>query len=228
MDSRCSDTMQRCWCMVIVFDLDDTLYDEIDFVKSGFAAVADYIGGNRELHFSWMWETFLKNGSGTIFNQLLETFEIHLTLQELIDVYRYHTPNIFLSEDVKNLLTVAHSIGKTALITDGNAQTQMSKYNILELDQWIDFPVFTALYKTSKPDTLPFKMVMEHFTEEKKFIYIADNPKKDFFAPNELHWLTIRYKNPCGIYRDILSNATYETTSCLAIIPFIQNYFLKK
>lgn len=196
--------------MVIVFDLDDTLYDEIDFVKSGFAAVADYIGENRELHFSWMWETFLKNGSGTIFNQLLETFEIHSTLQELIDVYRYHTPDIFLSSDAKNLLSVARSIAKTALITDGNAQTQITKYNALGLDQWIDFPVFTALYDTSKPNPLPFKMVMEHFNGDNKFIYIADNPKKDFIAPNELGWYSIRYNNPRGIYNSFTSNASEE------------------
>jgi len=27
----------------IVFDLDDTLYDEIDYCKSGFASVAEFI-----------------------------------------------------------------------------------------------------------------------------------------------------------------------------------------
>lgn len=210
--------------MVIVFDLDDTLYDEIDFVKSGFTAVADYIGGNREAHFSWMWETFLKNGSGTIFNQLLETFEIHSTLQELIDVYRYHTPNLFLSEDAKIVLTTSSSLGKTALITDGNAQTQMIKYNALELDQWIDFPVFTALYDTSKPDQLPFKMVMEHFHEEKRFLYIADNPKKDFIAPNELEWHSIRYNNPRGIYSSYTSNASEEVFTLAEILSSIQKF----
>ncbi len=27
----------------VIFDLDDTLYDEIDYCKSGFAAVADFL-----------------------------------------------------------------------------------------------------------------------------------------------------------------------------------------
>lgn len=210
--------------MVIVFDLDDTLYDEIDFVKSGFTAVADYIGGNRELHFSWMWETFLKNGSGTIFNQFIETFEIHSTLQELIDVYRYHTPNLFLSEDAKIVLAAARSIGKTALITDGNAQTQIIKYNALGLDQWIDFPIFTALYHTSKPNPLPFKMVMEYFHNEKRFLYIADNPKKDFIAPNELEWHSIRYHNPRGIYSSFASNASEEVFTFSEILSSIQKF----
>lgn len=210
--------------MVIVFDLDDTLYDEIDFVKSGFAAVAEYIGGNCDIYFSWMWETFLKNGSGTIFNQLLETFEIYSTPQELIDVYRYHTPDIFLSDDAKNLLSVARSIGRTALITDGNAQTQIAKYTALALDRWIDFPVFTELYDTSKPNPLPFKMVMEHFNEDKKFIYIADNPKKDFIAPNELGWYSVRYNNPRGIYNSFTSNASEEVFTFAEICSSLQKY----
>lgn len=210
--------------MVIVFDLDDTLYDEIDFVKSGFAAVADFIGENRELYFSWMWENFLKNGSGMIFNQLLETFEIHSTLQELIDVYRYHTPEIFLSADAKNLLSTAHSIGKTALITDGNAQTQIAKYTALTLDQWIDFPVFTALYNTSKPDPFPFKMAMEYFHDEKRFVYIADNPKKDFIAPNKLGWHSIRYNNPRGIYNALISDASEEVFSLNDVLMSLQTF----
>ena len=50
-------------------------------------------------------------------------------------------------------------------------------------------------------------MVMEKFNTEKKFVYISDNPKKDFIAPKELGWESIRYKNPKGIYKDYENNA---------------------
>jgi FMN phosphatase YigB (HAD superfamily) len=55
--------------MVIVFDLDDTLYDEIDFVKSGFREISKYLGDEK--YFNFMWEEFLKNGSGKIFDKLI-------------------------------------------------------------------------------------------------------------------------------------------------------------
>ena len=33
--------------MVIVYDLDDTLYDEIDFVKSGFKEISKYLQDDK-------------------------------------------------------------------------------------------------------------------------------------------------------------------------------------
>lgn len=210
--------------MVTVFDLDDTLYNEIDFVRSGFSAVAEYIGADSDLYRQWMWETFLREGSGKIFNRLLETFNISTSLETLIDVYRFHSPDISLSDDAVSLLDSACSLGRTALITDGNAQTQMGKFNVLNLQQWIEYPVFTALYHTSKPDRLPFEMIMTHFPEETRFVYIADNPKKDFFAPIELGWHTIRYNNPDGVYRAIPSNASLEAFSLSEIIVYLQTF----
>lgn len=214
--------------MVIVFDLDDTLYDEIDFVKSGFWAIASAFSDTPQKLFEFMWNLFLLEGSGSIFNQLIEHYHLNVTLEALIDLYRTHTPNISLPEETIALLKATKGFGPTALITDGMAQMQMQKFNSLGLSAWINYPVFTDLYDTCKPDPLAFKMVMEHFKDETNFVYFSDNPKKDFFAPNDLHWLTVRYKNPRGIYREIPSNASYEITSRLTIIPIIQQYLQKK
>jgi putative hydrolase of the HAD superfamily len=214
--------------MVTVFDLDDTLYDEIDFVKSGFWAVASAISATPQEPFEFMWNLFLQEGSGSIFNQLIEHFHPNITIESLITLYRTHTPDITLSEETLILLNAAKKIGPTALITDGIAPMQTQKFNTLGVSKWIDYPIFTDLYNTCKPKPLAFKMVMEYFEHENKFIYFSDNPKKDFFAPNNLNWLTIRYKNPRGIYRDIPSNATYEINSRLNMIPLMHQYLLEK
>jgi len=210
--------------MVTVFDLDDTLYDEIDFVKSGFLEIASTISDTPEEPFKFMWNIFLHEGSGSIFNQLIQHFHLTITLESLITQYRTHTPNIILSDETMALLNVAKSLGSTALITDGMSKMQTKKYDALGLSQWIDYPVFTDLYNTHKPEPLAFEMVMHHFASETKFVYLSDNPKKDFFAPNQLDWLTIRYKNPQGIYRDVPSNAKYEITSHMEAIPLLQDY----
>ncbi|MDD4882952.1 HAD family hydrolase [Sulfuricurvum sp.] len=214
--------------MVIVFDLDDTLYDEIDFVKSGFWAIASTFSNTPQKLFDFMWNLFLQEGSGSIFNQLIEYFHLNATLETLITLYRTHTPNITLPEETITLLKAIKGFGSTALITDGLAQMQIQKFNSLGLSAWIDYPVFTNLYNTCKPNPLAYKMVMEHFKDEIKFVYFSDNPKKDFFAPNDLNWLTVRYKNPYGIYREIPSNASYEITSRLTLIPIIQQYLSEK
>ena len=93
---------------------------------------------------------------------------------------------------------------------NGFPLAQKNKYKALNLE--LDYPVFTDFYQTKKPELKPFLMVMDRFKNE-RYIYIADNPKKDFFAAKQLNWVTIRYKNPKGIYKDIANNAEYEVDS---------------
>ena len=193
--------------MVIVFDLDDTLYDEIDFVKSGFKEISNYLG--NEKYFDFMWDEFLKNGSGKIFDKLIEEFNLSISLNKLIEIYRFHFPDISLPRESKEILQFATNY-KTALISDGHYIMQKNKYNALNLN--LDYPIFTDFYHTKKPELKPFLMVMDKF-KDKDYIYISDNPKKDFLAPKELGWITIRFKNPRGIYKDIENNADFEVNS---------------
>ena len=193
--------------MVIVFDLDDTLYDEVDFVKSGFKEISEFLGDKK--YFDFMWDEFLKNGSGKVFNKLIEKFNLDISLNKLIEIYRFHFPNIFLPKESKQILEFAKNY-KTALISDGHYITQKNKYNALNLN--LDYPIFTDFYHTKKPELKPFLMVMDKFKNE-EYIYISDNPKKDFFAPKELNWKTIRFKNPNGIYKDYENNADIEVNS---------------
>jgi len=201
--------------MVIVFDLDDTLYDEVDFVKSGFLEISEYLGNKK--YFEFMWNEFKENGSGKVFNKLIDEFNIKIPLNKLIEIYRFHSPRITLPKESKELLKFAKI---SALITDGHYITQQNKYKALNLD--INFPVFTDFYHTKKPELKPFQMVMDKYPNE-KYIYISDNPKKDFFAPKELGWGTIRYKNPNGIYKDIENNADIEVTSRSEILEVLKD-----
>jgi putative hydrolase of the HAD superfamily len=207
--------------MVIVFDLDDTLYDEIDFIKSGFKEISVYLKDNK--YYNFMIDEFYQNGSGKIFDKLIEIFDLDISLQKLIEIYRFHKPNITLPQDSINLLEFTQDF-KTALISDGHYVTQKNKFNALDLGKYINYPIFTDFYHTKKPELKPFEMVMKEYPNE-KYIYISDNPKKDFIAPNKLGWNSIRYKNNIGIYKEYNSNATYEVENRLDIIEILkENY----
>jgi putative hydrolase of the HAD superfamily len=205
--------------MVIVFDLDDTLYDEIDFVKSGFKEVASYLG--NEKYFEFMQNEFLKNGSGKIFNKLIEKFDLNISLKKLIEIYRFHRPQIILPSESKELLEFSKKYD-TALISDGHYITQQNKFLTLNLEKYIDYPIFTDFYHTKKPELKPFEMVMQKFPS-KIYIYISDNPKKDFIAPKKLGWMSIRFKNKNGIYKDIENNADYEVYSRKEILEILKD-----
>ena len=88
--------------MVIVFDLDDTLYDEIDFVKSGFKEISKYL--NDEKYYDFMIHEFYPKGSGKIFDKLIEKFNLKYDVETLIEIYRFHRPKIFLPKESEKLL----------------------------------------------------------------------------------------------------------------------------
>jgi putative hydrolase of the HAD superfamily len=196
--------------MVIVFDLDDTLYDEVDFVRSGFAEVACYL--NLPEAEAFMWKQFTKHGSGRIFDALITKYNLKVPLQKLIEIYRFHIPNIFLDAEALALLQFARDY-HTALISDGHYLMQRNKFHALGLEPQIDYPLFTDCYETKKPEQKPFLMVMEHFRGEENFIYVSDNPLKDFEAPKALGWQTLRLRNPKGVYRDVPNTADAEAKS---------------
>ena len=212
--------------MVVVFDLDDTLYDEIEFVKSGFQEIDNYLKnsfGNKN-YYNFMWQLFLKNGSGKIFDYLIEEFKLNIDIQKLIEIYRFHRPNISLPISSKKILENLYKNVDISLITDGHYITQQNKFQVLGLEKYIEFPIFTDFYNTKKPDLKPFKIVMEKFPN-KRYIYIADNPKKDFIAPKKLGWKTIRFKNSKGIYKEFVNDADFEIYCREEIIEKIEKLF---
>ncbi|MFV0481261.1 MAG: HAD family hydrolase [Campylobacteraceae bacterium] len=206
--------------MVVVYDLDDTLYDEVDFVKSGFKEVANYLS-NRDYYY-YMYDTFLNMGSGKVFNKLIEKYNLEVSIEKLVEIYKFHKPNIKLNHHTIELLNFTKKY-RTALISDGHYIMQKNKFDALDLKKYIKFTIFTDFYHTKKPENLSFEMVMNKYKNEDKFIYISDNPSKDFIAPNKLGWLSIRYKNKRGIYKNFKNNATFEVNDRLAIISILKD-----
>src|SRR3546814_13775930 len=88
---------------VVVLDLDDTLYLERDYVRSGFKAVEQWLALERAAAgFSdTCWRLFEGGHRGDIFDQgLLELgLDSHAELvAQLVTVYREHHPDIALHD----------------------------------------------------------------------------------------------------------------------------------
>ncbi len=200
--------------IVLVFDLDDTLYPEIEFVRSGFWSVATSLDPRQPWDvYRLLLDTFDRSGSGKVFDMLSAETGRVIDIPELVSFYRLHTPRISLAATTRIVLEHAKNNHHTALITDGPAQMQRNKFEALGLAAWIDFPVFTDELGTSKPDSKPFEAVMQHFCSARNFVYVADNPSKDFQAPGQLGWRTIRVRRADGIYQHLTNTAETEITS---------------
>jgi putative hydrolase of the HAD superfamily len=213
--------------VIVVFDLDDTLYDEVDFVASGFAAVAEFIAcsdADYALELSaFLTETFLERGSKRIFDQLIEQFALNQPLARLVDIYRFHWPQIELPHDRRRVLDAVANRHGLGLLTDGHYLTQSNKFARLGLQRWIEAPVFHDQLGATKPDPRGFEGIAARFVGE-RFVYVADNPQKDFTAPRQMGWHTIRFRNPRGIYRQYTSDADLEVAELWRAVEVIEGW----
>jgi putative hydrolase of the HAD superfamily len=186
--------------MIIVFDMDDTLYDEMTFVKSGFRAVAQYMnatfGAEEAACYQLMLKELKENGRGRIFNRVLEEYGTlnKKHLKKSITTYRLHTPEITLNEDALRCFErfEAHPL---YVVTDGHKLVQDSKVRALGLYERVKKVFITYRYGRhhSKPSPYCFERIAAlESAQPSDIVYIGDNPHKDFVGIKPLGFKTIR------------------------------------
>jgi putative hydrolase of the HAD superfamily len=195
--------------LCIVFDLDDTLYPEASYARGGLWAAGTWAA--RELGTPDLTPTFLslfdKGRRGDVFDAALKQHGIAAgpsVIDRLVDVYRTHTPDLALFEDAAWALTRYGQLGSLGLLTDGYADVQKSKVAALGIAPRFRHIVYTdALGGRAawKPSPAGFLAIEQAIPEANSFVYIGDNAKKDFVAPNARGWRTIRIIRPSGEYR---------------------------
>lgn len=186
---------------IIVFDLDDTLYHECDYVDSAYKAIDKHICELFDISKGWchqiLTEAFRKGNNP--FDALQKIFEtnfpnISIDINELLQIYRFHTPNISLDNDTLSTLQTIQSQGlRMGIITDGRSKSQRNKIEALNITQFFapQDIIISEEIGFDKTHSEPFIHFVHRFPNAMRFIYIADNPAKDFFYPNILGWKTI-------------------------------------
>lgn len=176
----------------LVFDLDDTLYKERDFQTSGFKSVLSSVGrasDEKLLAMMLAWNRVGRNA----FAELIEHLDLDIRTGDLLERYRSHTPMISLSPGAPELLGQLGRAGVgLALVTDGRSSTQHAKLRALEIDQCFDVVVISEEVGSEKPDPRNFRAVGQAMRKCSSFVFVADNPRKDFVTPNALGWKTIQ------------------------------------
>jgi len=209
---KSTPTMSAIQC--IVFDLDDTLYLERDYAFSGFDAVAerfaDEIGAEFDVAARCR-ELFDTDDRTRVFTAILReagTPEPDALLPKLINAFRNHAPRIALCSDADEALTRLAERYKLALISDGYLAAQRAKVKALGLASRIEMIILTDQWGREfwKPHPRAFETVANHFNvDHRDCVYVADNPTKDFVAPDALGWTTVMIRREQGIHHDARS-----------------------
>ena len=171
----------------LIFDLDDTLYCEKDFVESGYKAVAHHLSGSIGCDFNSLYAMMLNTlhcmGRHSVMDAVKERYPSDsFALEDLVAVYRGHHPEIRMYPGYYGLLkelSVSYSLG---IITDGMPEVQERKVRALQLEGLMDNIIYTWRFgeDKQKPHPHSFTLMLRSLdTDAENALFIGDNLTKD-------------------------------------------------
>lgn len=218
----------------VVFDLDDTLYPEAQYIDSGFKRVADHIERKYGIKnvYSELNRLFYEDRNN-VYNRLFKSRRINCGANDisiLVKIYRENKPEkLDLYPGAMELLLRLKKKGvPLGVITDGRVSQQNAKINALRIRDCFDEIVISDSLggeQYRKPDKRVYLyMASKLKIEPGEMIYIGDNPEKDFAIKKDLPVTTVRlmtrgiygqseYK--LGIKPDYIANDYYDLSEVL-------------
>jgi putative hydrolase of the HAD superfamily len=185
---------------VILFDLDDTLYPEADYVRSGHRAIAQTLasrtGNPTDSVYAALRYDYCKFGRAGLFDRIVAAYGLPSSLvKELVRTYRLHTPQLSLDPRVRDLLTDLRKQHKIAVVTDGDANMQKEKVQALGLAGLVDLVVYCWELDARKPDPGAFLHATEVLGgKPETAIIIGDDPTHDVEAALKMETACIRVR----------------------------------
>lgn len=194
----------------VIFDLDDTLVLEMDFIKSGFQAVAELLERNFGIGAQKAYQILLElhdKKKERVFDRFLSLHNIKETgaVEEMLSVYKAHFSPLRFLPDAQYVVDTLKKAGiKLGIITDGDPVTQQNKILAIRGDKYFDVIILSDHYgiENRKPSPVPYLACLDQLgiTDYEKAVYVGDNLGKDFVTPNRLGMLTVQVRRREGIY----------------------------
>jgi len=172
----------------VLFDLDDTLYAQQQWLDGAWHAVAARAGddGVDPRRFEDVLRELAAGGSdrGRIIDRALARLgESRVSVPALVTVFRAHAPvRLDPYPGVVDALNDLHRRVPLGLISDGDPIIQRAKLAALDLE-----PLFASVVLSDehgrahrKPDPLPFRVALATLgVEPTSAVYVGDRPAKD-------------------------------------------------
>ena len=199
----------------VILDLDDTLYPEISYVKSGFRAAAAFIKKETGAVGAYAKLMRLFNGDRQkVFDRYCAAEGLPDGMaKRMHDIYVAHEPGIKPYPDALEFLSECKRRNiKLGLVTDGRPGQQNAKIDALKICGCFDKIIITdelGGVEYRKPCPRAFELMRGAFAagggetrkvEYGEIVYIGDNDAKDFTAPNLLGMATVKIIRPDSLY----------------------------
>ena len=171
----------------MVFDLDDTLYPELRFALSGYAAVAQAIGTESGMPpivlYRFLVRRFRRQGREGLLQALCLAFALSpQEVPRLVEIIRTHRPRLRLPATSRQVLALLRARGhRLAVLTNGLPATQRGKVQALGLADLVDVVVYAQEHAPEgKPARACFAAVLSRLNvAAPQAVFIGDHPEKD-------------------------------------------------
>lgn len=201
----------------VIFDLDDTLISEKQYIESGYQHISKVLGnryGTSEQEIFQLLINLFNESPKKVFNRTLDKLGMCYSqndIEELVDEYRNHLPTIKFFDDVLPCLKKLKKKGiKTGIITDGYANAQRQKLRAVKATDYFDEIIITDELGREfwKPHPKAFEIIRDKLKIKiQDMIYVGDNPQKDFYISSIHPVDTVRiYRDGVYRYKDYLNN----------------------
>lgn len=171
----------------LIIDLDDTLFEERDYVMSGFRAVAAFLEQERDLPADYslpcMQAFFELEGRGKVFDRVIERFDVRNPeglVQACVEAYRSHRPDIELYDGAAGALAALEQEFPLALVTNGLPEMQQRKVDALEVSPFFRSIIYCDALGAPKPSPKGVQEALNSLgVAAGDALMIGDNPETD-------------------------------------------------
>jgi putative hydrolase of the HAD superfamily len=186
----------------IIFDLDDTVYAETDYVVSGYRSVCSILA---ERGFSVKADDMLGlfwTSRDHVFDRAALQFGFpHEWVPELIERYRAHTPILALENKIQRVLVLLRQSYKLGIVTDGWKNVQQKKIDALKIDEYCDAVILADEFGRGywKPNPAIFRICCERLgVSMGETLVVGDNPERDIAGARAAEMACVRIRRRDG------------------------------
>lgn len=184
----------------LILDLDGTLYDERDYVLSGFRVVAEEIARLADADAAALFDVMVtelhEHGRGKVFDKALTQAGLDVgrdRVAALVTLYREHRPDIALWPGVADTLAALRGDYRFALVTDGLSLMQRRKVEALGVEALVDAVLYCWEHESPKPDPACYAEALRRLeAKPEEAVVIGDNPGHDMAAAKAVGCRSIR------------------------------------
>jgi len=192
----------------VLFDLDDTLYVEAEFFRSGFAAIARTLAaqglGEADSLAAQIYEIHWNEDRERVLNVAAERMGFSSELiPQLVREFRAHTPQITLVAEVRALLAELRAEYALGCVSDGHTAVQRGKLAALGIEPLLDAIVVSDELGREcwKPDPRPFWECCRRLNANpQQCVFVGDNPPRDVRGARAAGLISVWLRRPEGYY----------------------------